>query len=128
MRNALFSAGLLLVFAAAQPAFADGDAAAGEKVFARCKACHTIEAGGPNRVGPNLHGIVGAPAGEGRNDYKFSKGMHEAGEKGLTWTEDNLRKWLANPREFVKGTKMIFPGIKSDKDMDNIIAYLKANS
>lgn len=123
MRNALLSAGLLLAVAA-QPALADGDAAAGEKVFARCKACHTIEAGGPSRVGPNLHGVVGREAG-GVEGFKYSKAMQES---GVTWTEDNLEKYLADPRAFIKGNRMAFPGLKKEDDLENVIAYLKANS
>lgn len=126
MRNALLSAGLLLAFAA-QPAAADGDAEAGEKVYARCKACHTIEEGGPHRVGPNLHGIVGRTAGTVEG-FKYSKAMIEAGENGLVWDEENLDKYLENPRAHIKGNRMAFPGLKKEDEREDIIAYLKANS
>jgi cytochrome c len=126
MRNVFLGASLLLTMAV-QPALAEGDAAAGEKLFARCKACHTVEQGGASRVGPNLHGIVGRTAGT-KEGFKYSKAMAEAGEKGLTWDEESLAKYLADPRGFIKGNRMAFPGLKKQEDLDNVIAFLKANS
>lgn len=126
MRNALASAGFLFVIAV-QPALADGDAGAGEKVFARCKACHTVEEGGPNRVGPNLHGIVGRQAGS-KEGFKYSKAMAEAGENGLVWNADTLSEYLENPRDFIKGNRMAFPGLRKPEEVSDVIAYLEANS
>ena len=117
----------LLIAAGAQPALAEGDAAAGEKVFARCKACHTVEEGGPNRVGPNLHGIFGRTAGT-LEGFKYSPAMETAGADGLVWDEESVAQYLADPRGFIKGNRMAFPGLKKQEDLDNIIAYLKAST
>lgn|SRR5690554_5500453 len=114
----------LLLAAGLQPALAQGDAAKGEKTFARCKACHTVEEGGPDRVGPNLHGVFGRTAGT-KEGFKFSKAMQDAGADGLVWDEETLAQYLADPRGFVKGNRMAFPGLKKQEDLDNVIAYLK---
>ena len=97
------------------------DIAAGEKVFARCKICHTIEAGGRNTVGPNLHGLFGRKAGSLPN-YEYSPAMKAS---GITWDDDTLAKYLANPRTFLPGDKMAFPGVKSPEELANLLAYLK---
>jgi cytochrome c len=97
------------------------DAAAGEKVFAKCKICHQIGEGAKNMVGPVLNGVVGRKAGT-YPGYHYS----DANEKsGLTWDEAELKKYLKDPKGVVPGTKMIFPGLTSEKDIDNVIAYLK---
>lgn len=103
-----------------QTAQAEGDAAAGAKVFNQCKACHTLEAG-KNRVGPSLHGIVGRPAGAVEG-FKYSDAMKNS---GLTWTPENLDKYLADPKGFIPGNKMAFAGVKKPEDRQNVIAYLK---
>ena len=103
-----------------------GDAKKGEKVFNKCKACHGVDEGGKNKLGPNLWNIVGAPiaAVEG---YKYSKALIAyAGEAG-NWNEENLDAWLKKPKDLVRKTKMIFPGLKKEEDRANLIAYLKAN-
>lgn len=97
-----------------------GDAAAGEKVFRKCKACHAVGEKAKNRVGPLLNGVVGRAAG-GVEGYKYSKAMTES---GLTWDHDTLYKYLEDPKGFVKGTKMIFRGLKKKEDRENVIAYL----
>ena len=99
-----------------------GDADAGKKVFNKCKACHTVNAGGKNRVGPNLHGVVGRAAGAVEG-FKYSKAMADS---GVTWTEDQLDAYLENPRKAMKGTKMAFPGLKKADDRANVIAYIQA--
>ncbi|WP_339712187.1 cytochrome c family protein [uncultured Sneathiella sp.] len=105
----------------AMPAFADGDVAKGEKVFKKCKACHTIEQGAKNKVGPNLFGIFGAEAGAVEG-YKYSKAMMDS---GITWDDTTLDEYLKKPRTFVKGTKMSFAGLKKESDREDLVAYLK---
>lgn len=112
------------------PAWA-ADPAAGEKVFAKCKACHTVEAG-KHRIGPSLHGFLGRKAGTAEK-FSFSDDMKAAGEKGLVWNEDNFLKYMERPQEFVGGfigrdkakTKMIFDGLKKEEERDDLLAYLK---
>ncbi|HTH16096.1 MAG TPA: cytochrome c family protein [Magnetospirillum sp.] len=103
------------------PALAQGqgDAAAGEKVFNQCKACHTVQAG-QNRVGPSLHGVVGRKAGTAEG-FSYSPAMKGA---NFTWTPENLDKYLADPKAVVAGNKMAFPGLKKPEDRANVIAYL----
>lgn len=95
---------------------------AGAKVFRQCKSCHTIEPGGPNRHGPNLHGIVNRPVASVEG-FRYSDALKEYGGK---WTPDRLDAYLENPRKVVKGTKMAFPGIRDAEDRADLIAYLKS--
>lgn len=99
------------------------DADAGEKVFAQCKACHTIEAGGPNRVGPNLHGVVGRKAGSAAG-FNYSDAMKGA----AAWDEASLDKYLTDPKAAVPGNKMAFAGVKNEQARKDLIAFLKKNS
>lgn len=109
----------------AVPAHAEGDAAAGQKIFNQCKACHENEKG-VNKVGPTLKGIVGRKAAS-VPDYKYSAAMMAKGTEGLVWTEENLTAYLPNPRAYVPGTKMAFAGLKKPDDVANVIAFLKAH-
>ncbi len=102
-------------------ALADGDPAKGKKVFNKCKACHTVESGGKDKIGPNLFGVVGKTAGT-KEGYKYSPAMVES---GLTWDVETLDKYLTKPKALVKKTKMTFAGLKKEKDRENIIAYLE---
>ena len=97
------------------------DAEAGAKVFLRCKACHQIGDGAKNMVGPVLTGVVGRPAGT-YPDYNYSEANKGS---GLTWDEATLQVYLKDPKAKVPGTKMAFPGLQSDDDIKNVIAYLK---
>lgn len=111
------------VLAPISMAFADGDAVAGASVFKKCGACHTATAH-ENHVGPSLMGVVGRPVASVA-DYSYSPAMKAFGADGKIWDEALLRKYLPGPQFLVKGTRMSFPGLKSDKDLDNLIAYLK---
>jgi cytochrome c len=100
---------------------ASADVAAGEKVFAKCTACHTITPGGAAGVGPNLHGIVGK--GIGASGFAYSPGLKAVGG---TWTFDQMDAWLTNPKKFAEGTKMSFAGLSKGEDRANVIAYMNA--
>ena len=99
----------------------------GKKVFGKCKACHSIEEGGKNKIGPNLWGVTGTVAGTNVSDFKYSKALIQFGEDGGKWDKETMAIWLTNPKKLVKKTKMIFPGIRKEKDLEDIIAYLEAN-
>ena len=107
--------------AAPAAALADGDAEAGEKVFRKCKACHVVDAE-KNRVGPHLVNLIGRTPGS-VEDYKYSKAMIEYGEDNV-WDEETLAAYLEAPKKVVKGTKMAFAGLRKEKDVANVIAYL----
>jgi cytochrome c len=120
LRVAVFAG--VIVAAVAPQARAAGDATAGEAVFKKnCAVCHTVEAG-KNKVGPSLHGIVGRHSATIEN-FQYSEAMKKADK---TWDESTLETYLANPRQTVPNTKMIFAGLKNQADRDNLIAYLSA--
>ena len=108
----------------AVPAFAEGDADKGKKVFNKCKACHMVGEKAKKRVGPPLNNIIGAKAGI-QEGFKYSKAMVEAGEGGLVWDEETLSAYLLKPKDVVPKGKMAFPGLKKDSDRENVIVYLK---
>lgn len=115
--------GIVAALAAfSSPALADGDADAGKKVFNKCKACHTLVEG-KNKVGPSLFGVMGQPAARLKG-FKYSKALKNS---GLTWDEETMEKYLAKPKTLVPGTRMTFAGLKKEKDIDNVVAYIKAN-
>ncbi len=104
----------------ASPALADGDVKKGAKVFKKCKACHVVDEK-KNKVGPHLVGLFGRKAGTVEG-YKYSKAMIE---HGVEWNEETLAEYLAAPKKVVKKTKMAFGGVKKEKQLVNLIAYLK---
>ena len=112
-----FAAVLTMGMSVAQ---AEGDVAAGEKVFKKCKACHVIDSE-KNRLGPHLIGVFGRAAGS-VDGFKYSKAMTES---GITWDETTLDAYLADPKGYVPKNKMAFPGLKKEADRVNVIAYLK---
>lgn len=114
------TAAVAALLAAAGPAAAEGDPAAGEKVFKRCSSCHSL-APGENRIGPTLAGVFGQKAAQ--QDFRYSKGMEAS---GLVWDEETLDAYLANPRAVVKGTSMVLR-VPKPEDRANVIAYLKSN-
>ncbi|NDR59329.1 c-type cytochrome [Aliiruegeria sabulilitoris] len=109
--------------AAASPVFAEGDAAAGEKVFKKCKACHAVGEDAKNKVGPILNGIVGSAAGQ-KEGFKYSANLLELAEGGLTWDDETLSAYLTKPKDVIPKGKMSFAGLKKEEDIANVIAYL----
>jgi cytochrome c len=103
------------------------DIDAGKKVFRKCAACHAVGDKAKNKVGPQLNGLFGRAAGSA-DAFKFSKAMMGAGSKGLVWDEASVGRYLEKPKAYIKGTKMAFAGLKKDRDIANVIAYLKTFS
>jgi cytochrome c len=124
MRLALAAAFALGIAAHAAPAAAQ-DAAAGQRVFNQCRACHNIAEGGRNQVGPNLWAIYGRPAASVEG-FRYSAPMTERARAGLVWTEENLRTYLTNPRDLVPGGSMAFAGIRNPQQLNDLIAFLRA--
>jgi cytochrome c len=118
MRRPILVAALVLIGAHGAQA---QDAAAGEKVFTQCKVCHQIGEGAKNAIGPVLNGVIGRQAGtyEGYAYSPANKNSH------LTWDEATFREYIKDPKAKVPGTKMIFVGLKDEKRIDDLLAYLK---
>jgi cytochrome c len=111
---------------AALPApYNQGDYTKGKQLFGQCRSCHTIEAGGSNRVGPHLHGVFGRTAGTVDDFKTYSKGLKES---GIIWDAANMDKWLANPRDVVPVNNMIFPGVRKEEDRRDLIAYISVEA
>ena len=108
-----------MAFIAAPCAAADPEA--GKAVFNRCRICHTVEAGGHSGAGPNLHGIFGRKAGSVEH-FAYSPAMKNS---GVVWDEATLASYLHGPKQFIPGTRMAFPGIASDKEVADLLAYLR---
>ena len=104
--------------------FASASAAEGAKVFSKCKACHSIAKEGGNKIGPALWGVLGRKAGS-LSDYKYSKAMTAYGK---SWSFEEMNGFLAKPKEWVKGTKMSYAGLKSAKDRASLILYMNENT
>ena len=103
---------------------AAADVAEGEKIFRKCKACHTVEKDGKSRSGPNLYDIVGGPVAA-REGFKYSGALSEYGGE---WSPERLDAFLEKPKDEVKGTRMSFPGLKKPEDRAALIAYLASHS
>ena len=101
------------------------DLAAGEAAFARCKSCHTIDAGGANGIGPNLYGVVGGPVMHA-SGFAYSDAMQGHKGEAPTWGLDELDQFLTAPGRYVPGTKMSFAGIRDTATRVNLIAWLRA--
>ena len=101
-----------------------GDLAHGEKVFKKCSACHSIKSGGGNKIGPALYNVVGRKVGV-LDDYKYSKALSEY-EKN--WSFEELNGFLLKPKDWIKGTKMAYAGLRKEKDRASVILYLNKYS
>ena len=104
--------------------FALADVAHGEKVFKKCKACHSINAGGGNKIGPKLWNVMFRPVGS-IADYKYSKALASYGKE---WNWEEMNGFLIKPSKWIKGNKMGFAGIKDERDRASVISYLNQNS
>ena len=101
-----------------------GDIAHGEKVFKKCSACHSIEAGGGNKIGPALYNVVGRKVAA-VEDYKYSKALVEYKKN---WSFEELNGFLIKPQKWIKGTKMAYAGLRKEKDRASVILYLNKYS
>ena len=104
--------------------FASTTAAEGAKVFKKCAACHSIAEGGKNKIGPALWGVLGRQAGS-LPDYKYSKAMAAYGKK---WSFEEMNGFLIKPKDWIKGTKMSYAGLKSEKERAAVILYMNENT
>lgn len=106
---------------------ASADASAGQAVFKKCSACHDASAGGPNKVGPNLYGVVGRPMAS-HEGFAYSDAMKSHADGGKAWTFEDLNNYLTNPKTEVPGNKMAFAGLKKDEERANLLAWLNSQS
>lgn len=132
-RSADFVRGLAALAAAAAfvltpVAAMAGDAAKGAQVFKRCASCHKVGAGAKSGIGPHLNDVFGRKAGTLSDFKSFSPNMKKAGADGLVWNDEQMHKYLENPRGLIRGTRMAFPGLKNVTERDDVIAYLKQYS
>jgi len=123
MRHAVILGAALLLAAPAGQALAQ-DAEAGARVFNQCRACHTVNQGGRNGVGPNLHGFWDRQAGQVQG-FRYSANMVQLAQGGLRWDEATLRRYLTNPKDVVPQGSMAFAGIRNEEQMNNLLAWLR---
>jgi cytochrome c len=105
------------------PALAEGDAAAGEQSFNKCRACHQVGPDARNGAGPALTGVIGHPIASAEG-FRYSPAFTAKKEEGFVWTEETLNEYLTNPRAYIPGNRMAFPGLRDDEERANVIAYL----
>ena len=121
----LFALGLSTLLMTGFAAHADGDADKGAKVFrTKCKTCHQVGPDAKNFTGPVLNGVYGRTAGT--TDFEYSDAMKAKGADGLVWSEETLEGYLASPAKYVSGNKMMFVGLRKPSEIDDVIAFLKA--
>jgi cytochrome c len=102
-----------------------GDYENGRRLFAQCRACHVVAAGGPNRVGPHLHGMFGRKAGAVEDFRGYSEALKAS---DIVWDEARLDLWVADPRAVVPGNNMVFPGVARAEDRRDLVAYLRVEA
>lgn len=105
------------------PALAQGDAAAGEQAFRKCQACHQVGPDARNGAGPALTVVIGHPIASAEG-FRYSPAFEAKKEEGFVWTEEELDAYLTNPRAYIPGNRMAFPGLRDDEERANVIAYL----
>ncbi len=110
----------LSTLAVSMPVAAEGDPANGERLFRRCATCHVLTEGG-RKVGPSLYGLFGRTSGTVEG-FKYSQAMKDA---AITWNEETLDEYITNPRAYIPGNRMAFPGIRNAEQRSDMIAYLK---
>ena len=123
----LYGLAAVALFALSAPALAQGDATKGKAAFAKCGICHQVGPGAKTLVGPELNGVVGRKAASVADYSMYSAGMKKLGEQGFVWDEQNLDKWIADPKAMIPDSPMAlaFPGIPDAGERADIIAYLK---
>eukprot|EP00246_Nothoceros_aenigmaticus_P011909 TRINITY_DN343_c0_g1_i1.p2 TRINITY_DN343_c0_g1~~TRINITY_DN343_c0_g1_i1.p2 ORF type:complete len:117 (+),score=27.23 TRINITY_DN343_c0_g1_i1:142-492(+) len=103
----------------------DGDVKRGEKIFkTKCSQCHVVEKGAGHRQGPNLHGLLGRQSGTTAG-FSYSNANKS---KAVIWEEEALFEYLFNPKKYIPGTKMVFPGLKKPQERADLIAFLKSST
>ncbi|MBM3511816.1 MAG: cytochrome c family protein [Alphaproteobacteria bacterium] len=119
----LLAVSVIAIVAAGAPAHAQsgGDPERGEKAFKKCAVCHSVKAGEKKTTGPNLHNLFGRKAAS-TDDYKFSDAMKKS---GVVWDEKAVDAYLLDPKKHIPGTKMVFQGIRDDRERADLIAFLK---
>jgi len=107
---------------AADPAPDEATMKLGQRTYMLCQSCHTLEQGGPHRIGPNLWGFFGTKSGTHRSDFKYSDAVKKA---GITWDDKTLDAWIANPAKFIQGNRMAFRGVDKEENRKALIVFLK---